>query len=125
MSIKPVLIQLAKVLAGSIIMLALLATCSQTGYAGDLSKSKSVTPERYSGFFVPQALPASQAGYVSGARVHSHTNRLQSVYDGMTSQNKPATVNMWGGTFAPRVNPVTLMFRAASQNSKAKGGSHA
>lgn len=75
----------------------LLASYRPSGYAGLLSKMLSVTPERHSGFFAPAIRPASQAGQMNSASVHSHTIRLQSVYDGMTSQNKP--IGEYAGRF--------------------------
>lgn len=84
----------------------LLFKGSQSAYAGDLSKSVSVTPERHSGFFVPVNCATSQVKQPSSARPAAAL-RLQSVYDGWTSQNKPAMANMWGGSYRPRVTPVT------------------
>ena len=84
-----------------------LSTCSQPAYALGLSKSSSVTPERHSGFFAPMLCLVSQTHQNSRAWPATAT-RLQSVYGGMTSQNKPFVVNMWGGSTRPRVNPATL-----------------
>ena len=102
-----------------------LATCSRPSYAKDLSKVVSVTPQRYCGFFAPQTLSASQVDIATGARVYSYTIRLQSLYEGMTQQNKPAMANMLGGTYEPRVNPLTLFHSVNSHNSKIVGGYHA
>ena len=84
-----------------------LSTCSQPAYALGLSKTVSVTPERHSGFFAPMLCLVSQINQNSRAWPATAT-RLQSVYGGMTSQNKPFVVNMWGGSYRPRVNPATL-----------------
>lgn len=84
-----------------------LSLCSNSAYSVDLSKTHSVTPERHSGFFVPVNCATSQVEQPSSARPAAAL-RLHSVYDGMTSQNKSAMANMWGGSMRPRVNPVTL-----------------
>ena len=89
-----------------IVLIGGLSQCSQSAYAGHLSKSTSVTPERHSGFFVSVVCAASQAVTNSSTRPAAAL-RLQSVYDGWTSQNKPAMANMWGGSCRPRVTPVT------------------
>lgn len=84
-----------------------LSLCTNPAYSVDLSKYASVTPERHSGFFVPVFWSDAQSNQNPSARPAAAL-RLQSVYDGMTPQNKPAMANMWGGTCVPRVNPVTL-----------------
>ncbi len=88
-----------------IVLIGGLSQCSQTAYAGHLSKQTSVTPERHSGFFVPVNCATSQVKQPSSARPAAALC-LQSVYDGMTPQNKPLA-NMWGGSSLPRVSPVT------------------
>lgn len=103
----------------------ILATCSRSAYAVDLSKSKSVTPQRHCGFIVPKFCKASQAAQKTSASVTATHTRLQSLYEGMTRQNKSAMANMSGGTFTPRVNPLTLISQiSVNLNSKVKGGNH-
>ena len=85
-----------------------IANAPQYGYAVDLSKTVSVTPQRHCGFIVPKFCKASQAVQKTSASVSATHTRLQSLYEGMTQQNKSAMANMWGGTCVPRVNPVTL-----------------
>ena len=85
-----------------------IANAPQYGYAVDLSKHISVTPQRHCGFIVPHFCLASQAVQESSASVSATQTRLYSLYEGMTRQNKSAMANMWGGTCVPRVNPVTL-----------------
>lgn len=114
-----------KVFCAVMFALALVAACSKSGYAGILSKTHSVTPERHSGFFAPVNWPASQAEQINRASVLATQTRLNSVYDGMTRPNKPAMANKSGGTMRPRVNPVTLIFSVASQSQMLIGGSHA
>ena len=102
-----------------------IANAPQYGYAVDLSKSKSVTPQRHCGFIVPKFCLASQAVQKTSASVSATHTRLYSLYEGMTRQNKPM-VNMSGGTFTPRVNPLTLISQISVKlNSKVKGGNHA
>ena len=84
-----------------------LSLCTNPAYSVDLSKSISVTPERHSGFFVPVNCATSQVEQPSSARPAAAL-RLQSVYDGWTSQNKSVMANMRGGSVRPRVTPVTL-----------------
>jgi len=84
-----------------------LSLCMNPAYSVDLSKQVSVTPERHSGFFMPVNCATSQVEQPSSARLAAAL-RLQSVYDGMTSQNKSVMANMRGGSNLPRVNPVTL-----------------
>lgn len=88
-----------------------------------LSKSNSVTPQRHCGFFAPVICLASQAGYTDGVSAAASQLRLQSVYDGMTPQNKAVMLNMWGGSIRPRVNPVThLASQAKSVNTQKRIG---
>lgn len=88
-----------------------------------LSKSKSVTPLRHSGFFTPIVYAASQAHKHRVNMIMAHL-RPKSVYDWTTRPNKPMA-NKSGGSFAPRVNPVALIPQiSAIPNSKAKGVAH-
>ena len=100
----------------------LIASCSKSAYAVDLSKSISVTPQRHCGFIVPKFCIGSQSMHeIQGASITAMHTRLQSLYEGMTRQNKPM-VNMSGGTFTPRVNPLTLISQiSVNLNSKVKG----
>ena len=101
-----------------------IANAPQYGYAVDLSKSTSVTPQRHCGFIVPKFCKASQAVQKTSASVSATHTRLQSLYEGMTRQDKPMA-NMSGGTFTPRVNPLTLISQiSVNLNSKVKGGNH-
>lgn len=102
-----------------------IASLSRSAYAVDLSKSQSVTPERHSGFFVPQICIGSQSVHLYGTSVSATQTRLQSLYGRMTRQNKPM-VNMSGGTLSPRVNPPTLISQIMVdlKSSKLKGGNH-
>ena len=84
-----------------------LSMCTNPAYSVGLSKSISVTPERHSGFFVPVFWSDAQSNQDRSARPAAAL-RLQSVYDGWTSQNKSVMANMRGGTNRPRVTPVTL-----------------
>ena len=100
-----------------------LAKQAKALYAVILSKSNSVTPLRQSGFIVPKFCKGSQFLHeIKGASVTATQTRLQSLYEGMTPQNKSAMVNMWGGTYGPRVNPLTNIFIGESQNLKTIGG---
>ena len=103
-----------------------LAKQAKALYAVILSKSNSVTPLRQSGFIVPKFCKGSQFLHeIKGASVTATQTRLQSLYEGMTPQNKPAMANMWGGSFSPRVNPLTSIFTGDNlKNSKLKGGNH-
>ena len=84
-----------------------IANMPKYGYAVDLSKSLSVTPERHSGFFVPQICIGSQSMHIHGTSVSATQTRLYTLYEGMTSQNKSAMANMWGESKTSRVNPLT------------------
>lgn len=110
-----------------VIFCFILATCSSSAYSKDLSKSNSVTPQRHCGFFVPFNCIGSQSLHLNSASVTATQTRLQSLYEGMTRQNKSAMANMSGGSIRPRVNPLTLISQisVASQNSKRIGGNHA
>ena len=87
----------------------ILATCSRSAYAVDLSKNVSVTPQRHCGFIAPKFCLASQAVQESSASITAMQTRLHSLYEGMTRQNKSFVANMSGGTYVPRVNPLTLI----------------
>ena len=102
----------------------IIASCGRSAYAVDLSKSNSVTPQRHCGFIVLNFCLASQAVQKTSASVSATQTRLQSLYEGMTRQNKPM-VNMSGGSIRPRVNPLTSFKHGEiSQNSKRIGGNH-
>ena len=89
-----------------------------------LSKSKSVTPLRHSGFFTPIVYAASQAHKHRVNMIMAHL-RPKSVYDWTTRPNKPMA-NKSGGSSRPRVNPVALIsqFSVTSHNSKLLGVAH-
>ena len=103
-----------------------IANAPQYGYAVDLSKIQSVTPQRHCGFIVPKICIGSQSMHIHSTSVSATQTRLYSLYEGMTRQNKPMA-NMLGGTFTPRVNPLTLISQiSVNLNSKVKGAhSHA
>lgn len=102
-----------------------IASLSRSAYAVDLSKSNSVTPQRHCGFIVPKFCKASQAVQKTSASVSATQTRLQSLYEGMTRQNKSAMANMSGGSIRPRVNPLTSFKHGeTTQNSKRIGGNH-
>ena len=88
----------------------ILATCSRSAYAVDLSKNVSVTPQRHCGFIVPKICIASQTIQIRGTSVTATQTRLQSLYEGMTRQNKAAMSNMSGASKTARVNPLTSYF---------------
>lgn len=101
-----------------------IATLSRYAYAVDLSKNTSVTPQRHCGFIVPKICIGSQSMHIHSTSVSATHTRLQSLYEGMTRQNKPM-VNMSGGTCIPRVNPLTLISQiSVNLNSKIQGGNH-
>lgn len=106
-------------------LISVVATCSSSTYATDLSKLTSVTPQRHCGFIVPNSCMGSQSMHVHGASITAMQTRLQSLYEGMTRQNK-VLLNMSGGSSKPRVNPLTLISQISvtSQNSKLLGGTH-
>ena len=85
-----------------------IASLSRSAYAVDLSKSVSVTPQRHCGFIVPHFCNAPQATQNKGTSVLATHTRLKSLYEGMTLQNM-ALPNMQGGSYRPRVNPLTLI----------------
>lgn len=103
-----------------------IATLSRSAYAVDLSKNVSVTPQRHCGFIVPKICIGSQSMQKTGTSISAMHTRLQSLYEGMTRQNKPM-VNMSGGTYVPRVNPLTLISQISVnfQTQKRKEALHA
>ena len=104
----------------------IIASCGRSAYAVDLSKNTSVTPQRHCGFIVPKFCKASQAVQKTSASVTATHTRLQSLYEGMTQQNKSAMANMLGASKTARVNPLTsFKSGGTSQNSKVLGGNHA
>ncbi|ENV75675.1 hypothetical protein N5J44_03165 [Acinetobacter ursingii] len=104
----------------------IVASCSHSAYAVDLSKNTSVTPQRHCGFIVPKFCKGSQSLHKQGASMTAMHTRLQSLYEGMTRQNKSFVANMSGGTCIPRVNPLTLISQiSVNLNSKIQGGNHA
>ena len=99
-----------------------IANAPQYGYAADLSKNISVTPQRHCGFIVPKFCKASQAVQKTSASVSATHTRLYSLYEGMTRQNKPMA-NMLGGYFeAESESPHQFYIGETSQNSKIQGG---
>ena len=100
-----------------------LAKQAKALYSVILSKSNSVTPQRHCGFFVPKICIGSQSVHLQGTSVTATQTRLQSLYEGMTPQNKSAMANMWGGSICPRVNPLTsLLIGEISKTQNQIGG---
>ena len=122
---KTIIKDLGLLVAVWAIAVFLIASCGKSAYAVDLSKLSSVTPQRHCGFIVPKFCIDSQSMHeIQGASITAMHTRLQSLYEGMTRQNKPM-VNMSGGTCIPRVNPLTLISQiSVNLNSKIQGGSH-
>ena len=120
---KTIIKDLGLLVAVWAIAVFLIASCSKSAYAVDLSKNVSVTPQRHCGFIVPKFCIGSQSMHeIQGASITAMHTRLQSLYEGMTRQNKPM-VNMSGGTCTPRVNPLTLISQiSVNLNSKNIGG---
>ena len=103
-----------------------IASLSRSAYAVDLSKSVSVTPQRHCGFIVPKFCLASQAVQETSASISAMQTRLQSLYEGMTRQNKSAMANMSGGSICPRVNPLTSLLTGENlKTQKRKEALHA
>lgn len=104
-----------------VVLCLILATASRSAYAKDLSKSVSVTPQRHCGFIVPNFCLASQAVQEPSASVLATQTRLYTLYEGMTLQNM-ALPNMQGGSYRPRVNPLTLIsqIRVTSKTQNCK-----
>ena len=105
----------------------ILASLSRSAYAVDLSNSLSDSSHRKSDFFVPKFCKASQAAQKTSASVSATPTRLQSIYDGMTSQNKSAMANMWGESKTSRVNPITsfILVKLLKTQTVLGGNSHA
>ena len=101
-----------------------IATISRSAYAVDLSKIQSVTPQRHCGFIVPKFCKASQAAQKTSASVTATHTRLQSLYEGMTQQNKSAMANMLGGYFEAESESPHQFYIGENLNSKIQGGSH-
>ena len=85
-----------------------IANMPKYGYSEILSKSVSVTPQRHCGFIVPKFCLASQAVQEISTSISAMQTRLYSLYEGMTRQNK-VLPNMSGGSYRPRVNPLTII----------------
>ena len=119
---KQLAINLLKLALVWCIAVFLIASCGRSAYAVDLSKSISVTPQRHCGFIVPKFCLASQAVQKISASISAMQTRLYSLYEGMTRQNKSVMANMSGGSYRPRVNPLTinsqLMANLTTQNDK-------
>ena len=101
-----------------------IASPSRSAYAVDLSKSNSVTPQRHCGFIVPKFCKASQAAQKTSASVSATHTRLQSLYEGMTRQNKSAMANMLGGYFEAESESPHQFYFGENLNSKIQGGNH-
>ena len=101
-----------------------IASLSRSAYAVDLSKIQSVTPQRHCGFIVPKFCKASQAAQKTSASVTATHTRLQSLYEGMTQQNKSAMANMLGGYFEAESESPHQFYIGENLNSKIQGGSH-
>ena len=99
-----------------------IANMPKYGYAVDLSKSNSVTPQRHCGFIVPKFCLASQAVQETSASVSATHTRLQSLYEGMTQQNKSAMANMLGGYFEAESESPHQFYIGENLNSKIQGG---
>lgn len=101
-----------------------IATISRSVYAVDLSKIQSVTPQRHCGFIVPKFCKASQAVQKTSASVTATHTRLQSLYEGMTQQNKSEMANMLGGYFEAESESPHQFYIGENLNSKIQGGNH-
>lgn len=101
-----------------------IASLSRSAYAVDLSKIQSVTPQRHCGFIVPKFCKASQAVQKTSASVTATHTRLQSLYEGMTQQNKSAMANMLGGYFEAESESPHQFYIGENLNSKIQGGNH-
>ena len=119
---KELTINLLKLALVWCIAIFLIASCGRSAYAVDLSKSISVTPQRHCGLIVPKFCIGSQSVHLYGTSVSATQTRLYSLYEGMTRQNKSVMANMLGGSYRPRVNPLTinsqLMANLTTQNDK-------
>ena len=105
---KELSINILKLIVVWAIVVLFVATYGRSAYAKDLSKSVSVTPQRHCGFIVPHFCNAPQSTQNKGTSVLATHTRLKSLYEGMTLQNM-ALPNMQGGSYRPRVNPLTLI----------------
>ena len=99
-----------------------IANMPKYGYAVDLSKSNSVTPQRHCGFIVPKFCKASQAVQKTSASISAMQTRLYSLYEGMTRQNKSAMANMLGGYFEAESESPHQFYIGENLNSKIQGG---
>ena len=107
-----------------------IANAPQYGYAVDLSKTVSVTPQRHCGFIVPKFCKASQAVQKTSASVAATHTRLKSLYGEWTLQNKiPLVGNMQGRTNGLRVAlPTSFIYQnelAFTQKLPLGGNHHA
>ena len=106
-----------------------IANMPKYGYAVDLSKSNSVTPQRHCGFIVPKFCLASQAVQETSASISAMQTRLQSLYGEWTLQNKiPLVGNMQGRTNGLRVAlPTSFIYQneLAFTQKLPLGGNHA
>ena len=123
---KMLSINLIKLLLVWVFAVLIIASCGRTAYAVDLSNLTSVNPQRHCGFIVPRICIGSQSVHLYDTSVSATQTRLQSLYEGMTRQNK-VLPNMSGGSSKPRVNPLTLISQVSVilQSSKLLGGNHA
>ena len=116
---------LFKLLLIWLLAIFLIASCGRSAYAVDLSKSKSVTPQRHCGFIVPKICIGSQSMHIHSTSVSATQTRLYSLYEGMTQQNKPMA-NMLGGYFEAESESPHQFYIGENLNSKIQGGnSHA
>ena len=97
-----------------------IANMPKYGYAVDLSKSNSVTPQRHCGFIVPKFCLASQAVQETSASISAMQTRLYSLYEGMTQQNKSAMANMLGGYFEAESESPHHNFSSYGESQKLK-----
>jgi len=117
---------LLKLIVVRAIAVLFIASYERSAYSVGLSKLTSVTPQRHCGFIVPRICIGSQSVHLYDTSVSATQTRLQSLYEGMTRQNK-VLPNMSGGSSKPRVNPLTLISQVSVilQSSKLLGGNHA
>ena len=107
-----------------------IANMPKYGYAVDLSKTVSVTPQRHCGFIVPKFCIGSQSMHeIQGASITAMHTRLQSLYGEWTLQNKiPLVGNMQGRTNGLRVAlPTSFIYQneLAFTQKLPLGGNHA
>ena len=123
---KDLSLNILKLFLAWAIAVFLVASYGRSAYSKDLSKNVSVTPQRHCGFIVPKFCLASQAVQESSASITAMQTRLNSLYEGMTRQNKSFVANMSGGTYVPRVNPLTSLFTGENlKTQKRKEAPHA